>query len=77
MPNLDAFLAIDRAEEKPVRLVTGTITAWTGVSHIVHVYDLDIDNPAYEVGASYTAGDTVFLLKYATQYVIIFKITRL
>jgi hypothetical protein len=77
MPNLDDFLAVDRGTDTPMRLETGLITSWTGSVHTVNILGIANDNPAYEVGASYSTNDVVLCAKYKTNYVILFKITRL
>lgn len=77
MADLDDFLATDRGIDAPLRLETGVIGTWTGGAHLVNVLGNNVDNPAYQVGASYTAGDVVLLAKYRTNYVILFKLTRL
>lgn len=77
MPNLDDFIATDRGADQPARFETGTVTSWTGSVHTVNVFGVPVNNPAYEVGASYTNGDVVLLSKYRNNYFILFKITRL
>ncbi|HVQ96140.1 MAG TPA: hypothetical protein VMU51_34285 [Mycobacteriales bacterium] len=77
MPDLSEYLATDRGQTLPMGLVTGRIGTWTGSVHRINVFGVDYDNPAYEAGASYTTGDVVLAAKYQTNYVILFKITRL
>jgi hypothetical protein len=77
MAGLEAFIATDRGADAPLRLETGVVGTWTGAVHSVNVLGNTVDNPAYETGASFTAGDVVLLAKYRTNYIVLFKLTRL